>query len=53
MTDLPSVNLGDFVELWGENLPVETVAKHLETISYELLTRVSSRLPRKYVEEII
>jgi len=49
VTDLTDINLGDKVELWGNNLPVETIAEHLETISYELLTRVSSRLPRKYI----
>ncbi len=52
VTELTQVSLGDIVELWGENLPVETVAKHLDTISYELLTRVSLRLPRKYIEEV-
>lgn len=48
VTELNDVRLGDLVELWGENLPVETVATYLETSSYELLTRVSTRLPRKY-----
>jgi len=53
VTELTKVSLGDKVELWGENLPVETVAKHNDTISYELLTRVSPRLPRKYIEEVL
>ncbi|MCW8832324.1 MAG: alanine racemase [Colwellia sp.] len=48
VTDLKPVKIGDMVELWGENLSVETVAKHLDTINYELLTRVSARVPRVY-----
>jgi alanine racemase len=48
VTDLKQVNLGDCVELWGENLAVETVAKHLDTINYELITRISERVLRIY-----
>lgn len=48
VTELSKVNLGDPVELWGENLPVEVIADKTDTISYELLTRVSTRLPRMY-----
>lgn len=50
VTDIDNVSLGDVVELWGENLPVETVAEHLDTINYELLTRVSNRVPRIFME---
>ena len=50
VTDIEKVTLGDTVELWGENLSVETVAEYLDTINYELLTRVSDRVPRVYVE---
>jgi alanine racemase len=49
VTDIGNVELGDLVELWGENLAVETVAKHMDTINYELLTRVSARVPKKYI----
>jgi len=48
VTELTQVNLGDCVELWGENLAVETVAKYLDTINYELLTRISERVLRVY-----
>lgn len=37
--------IGDPIELWGKNLPVEEVASHLGTIGYELLTNLSSRVP--------
>ena len=49
VTNMDNVELGDLVELWGENLPVETVAKHMDSINYELLTRVSARVPKKYI----
>ena len=49
VTDVPQVKTGDSVELWGNNIAVETVAEHASTISYELLTRVSARVNRRYI----
>jgi alanine racemase len=49
VTDLSQVQVGDSVELWGENMPVETVAKNAASISYELLTRLSPRVKRRYI----
>lgn len=46
VTDLDAVQVGDEVELWGPNLPVDRIAEAAGTISYELLCRVSSRVPR-------
>lgn len=40
----PDVKIGDNVLLWGEQLPIETVARHANTISYELMCHVSSRV---------
>ena len=48
VTDLESVNIGDGVELWGNNLCVNRVAKHCRTLGYELLTRMPLRVPRIY-----
>ncbi len=48
VTDHPNVSLGDPVELWGRNVPVNDVAGHAGMISYELLTGVTSRVPRLY-----
>lgn len=48
LTDLPAVGLGDAVELWGGNLPIDEVARAAGTIGYELLTRVTARVPRRY-----
>lgn len=46
ITDLAQVQLGDQAELWGSQLCVDEVARHIDTLGYELLTRVSSRVPR-------
>lgn len=37
-----NVKINDSVTLWGEGLPIETIAKHSNTIPYTLLTGVSS-----------
>lgn len=42
------VAIGDQVELWGENLPANTVAQWADTISYALFTGVTQRVPRIY-----
>ncbi len=44
---LPSVDVGDRVELWGKNLLVEEVASYARTSPYELLCQVSSRAREK------
>ncbi|VXC17117.1 Alanine racemase, biosynthetic [Pseudomonas sp. 8Z] len=49
VTDLPGVALDSAVELWGSHLPVDEVAKACGTIGYELLSKVTARVPRRYV----
>ncbi len=44
LTDCPGVKEGDRVELWGQHIPVETVAKKAGTIAYELICQVSPRV---------
>jgi alanine racemase len=39
------VHVGTPVVLWGDDLPVEEVARHAGTIPYELLCAVSQRVP--------
>ena len=51
VTDLAEVALLDEVELWGEQLSINEVAKYVGTIPYELMTRISQRVPRVYVDE--
>jgi alanine racemase len=46
ITDLPPVNVGDEVILWGENLSANEVASHADTIGYEIMTRMHNRVPR-------
>ncbi|VEG89642.1 alanine racemase [Legionella spiritensis] len=36
--------IGDPVELWGQHIPVETIAKSAGTIAYELLCQFSPRI---------
>jgi alanine racemase len=47
----PQARPGDPVVLWGKGLPVDEVAAHAGTISYELLCLVTERVPR--VEQVI
>ncbi len=46
VTDVPEVELGDIVELWGQQVSISEVAELAGTISYELMTRLSTRVPR-------
>jgi hypothetical protein len=43
------VQKGDEVELWGPAVPIEEVAAAARTIPWELLVRVSSRVPRAFI----
>jgi alanine racemase len=45
VTAIRDVRVGDEVVLWGPELPVEEIAAHAGTISYELLCGVSQRVP--------
>lgn len=49
VTHCPDVMIGDPVILWGDGLPVETVAKYADTIAYELLCNVSRRVTYSYL----
>ncbi len=44
VTELPRVAVGDRIELWGRELPVERVAAAAGTIAYELTCRVGRRV---------
>lgn len=41
--------VGDKVEFWGENLPVEKVAKQIGTIPYELVIKLTKRVHKRYI----
>jgi alanine racemase len=44
-------NVGDEVELMGEHIPVNDIAKNIGTIPYEILTGISQRVKRVYLQE--
>ncbi len=50
LTQLPEAKVGDEVVLWGPELPVEQVARAVGTSPYELVCRVSRRVPRRSIE---
>jgi alanine racemase len=43
------VQVGDEVEMWGPNLPVEEIAAYADTIPYELLCNVTPRVSYEYL----
>ena len=50
LTDLPEVQVGDELEIFGAVHPVEELAELAGTISYELTCAVSKRVPRVYLQ---
>lgn len=53
MVDISSVNakINDTVEIIGQNQPMDVFAKAMDTIPYEVMTGLSRRMHRVYVEE--
>ena len=51
VSDHQGLSPGDTVELWGAGLPIRRVAEALGTIGYELMTRLTARVPRVYVNK--
>ena len=51
VTDIPTVREGDEVEVFGEQQPVQNLAKCLQTIAYEVFTNISERVKRVYWQE--
>ena len=51
VTDIPDVHEGDSVEIFGEHLPVTVLSDALDTIPYEVLTSVSSRVKKIYFQD--
>ncbi len=45
ISSLADAGIGSPVTLWGQGMPVEEVAAHAGTVSYELLTRITRRVP--------
>ena len=51
VTDIPEAKEGDIVEVFGKYLPIQQIAKWCNTIAYEVMTTISQRVKRVYVEE--
>ena len=51
ITDIPFVNEGDDVIVFGKELSLLKVAEWAETIPYEIMTGISQRVKRIYFEE--
>lgn len=45
LSECPDANVGTPVELWGKNIPIDTVASAAGTIGYELMCAVAPRVP--------
>jgi len=44
LSALPEAKIGDTATLWGEGLPVETIARYADTIPYTLLCGITARV---------
>ena len=51
ITALPNIKVGDRVEVFGPNLPIEQLASWAETIPYEILTSIGQRVKRVYIQD--
>lgn len=52
LTELPNVDVGSEVEIFGRNNSIYTLSDAAQTIPYELLCAVAKRVPRVYKQEI-
>ena len=50
ITDLPT-EINDSIEIFGENIEVQELAELTDTISYEILSRITPRVKRVYIKE--
>lgn len=51
ITDMPTVDVGSEIEIFGKKNPIETMADIACTIPYELTCAVSKRVPRTYIKD--
>ena len=50
VTDIPDVSINDTVYIWdNENITLDEIAKQCDTINYEIMSGISSRVPRKFI----
>ncbi|MES2645678.1 MAG: bifunctional UDP-N-acetylmuramoyl-tripeptide:D-alanyl-D-alanine ligase/alanine racemase [Bacteroidota bacterium] len=51
ITHIPGVKAGDDIEIFGIHIPIQQIARQCNTISYEILTGISQRVKRVYLQE--
>lgn len=51
VTNIPNVKEGDPVEIFGKHLSIQSVANAADTNAYEIMTGISLRVKRVYIEE--
>lgn len=52
VTDIENIELGSDVYIWdNKNITLEDIANKCDTINYEILSTISKRVPRKFVEK--
>lgn len=51
LSEYPQSEVGDEVEIFGKNNPLESMAQYAETIPYEIVCAISKRVPRVYLEK--
>lgn len=51
VTDMPNVEVGSEIEIFGNNNSINELSKIAGTIPYELTCAVSKRVPRKYIKD--
>lgn len=51
VTHIPNVKEGDLVEIFGKHIPIQSVANAADTNAYEIMTGISLRVKRVYIEE--
>ena len=49
VTNCPSVEVGDWLEFFGDTIDVDDVAKSAQSFGYEFLTGIGPRVKREYV----
>jgi alanine racemase len=50
LTDAPQAEVGSAVELWGAQVPIDTVAERCGTVGYELMCALAPRVPVEVIE---
>jgi alanine racemase len=49
LTNIPNPQIGDKVELFGNNIAINEVAEYCNTISYEIMSKITRRVYKKYI----